>query len=175
MKKIIALLCALLLLAVSCACADSPVVDFNNVIRIDGKLPAGYSFSLNSTPSDISLEGTAASEDPAVPSLAVCIAFNESYAGYENLKALDENSLNLVKASFTEEYSVSFEMLDTSAGDTLLVVRENNAQFVDFYTVCLGYEIDLTLVPADGKTLTDAQINSFLEFIRNMDIVPVKE
>ena len=140
MKKIIALLCALLLLAVSCACADGTIVEFNNTIQLNGSLPNGYQFSLESQEA-FALEGTASSGDPAAPALEIYIGFNDSYAGIESLDKLDEASLEFIKQGFSEEYGVAFGSFDTASGDSFLQVKENNGLFLDFYTICLGYEI----------------------------------
>ena len=44
---------------------------------------------------------------------------------------------------------------------------------MDFYTVSIGHEIELTLFPTEGQTLTEAQVNSCLELMRTLDIVPI--
>lgn len=174
MKKIFALLCAALLLAVSCACADSgTVVEFRDNILLNGTLPEGYHFALKSQ-TDLTLEGEIVSDDAAAPVLEVYIAFNESYAQAESLKNLDDDTMNRIKLAFSEEDSVTFELFDTASGDAMLLIREAGGQFLDFYTICLGYEIELTVFPAPGQALTDAQISEFTEIIRNMDIVPVR-
>ena len=174
MKKILALLCAVLLLSVSFASAENgTVVEFRDRILLNGSLPEGYRFSLVSQ-TDLVMEGQIVSGDAAAPVLEVYIAFNESYAQAESLANLDENALGLIKQGFSEENNVTFDLFDTVSGDRVLLIREAGGQFLDFYTICLGYEIELTLFPAEGQTLTDAQVGEFVEFIRNMDIVPVK-
>ena len=175
MKKFLSLLCALLLLTVSCASADGTVVEFHDKILLNGALPEGCSYSQISLDENM-LFGNISSGDPAAPYYEICINLsdNTGYIEAESPKDLGTEELNLIKQRFEDESNVTFDMLVTASGDNLLVVREITGQFLDFYTVCLGYEIDLTLLHKDGKALTDAEINSFLEFIRNMDIVPVK-
>ena len=172
MKKMLALLCAVLLLAASCAFADAPVVEFREKIQLGGSIPEGYRFTLLEQ-QELSMCGQVVSDDPAAPCLEVFIAFNESYAAAESLKDLDENAVNIIKQGFSEEYDVTFGQFETASGDSLLLIRDNGGRFVDFYTVCLGHEIELTLFPAEGQTLTDAQVNSCLELMRTLDIVPV--
>ena len=172
MKKIFALLCAVLLLSVSFASAENgTVVEFRDNLLLNGTLPDGYRFSLKSQ-TDLTLEGEIISDDAAAPVLEVYIAFNESFAQAESLKNLDEGTLGLVKQGFSEENSVTFELFDTASGDSLLMIREAGGQFLDFYTVCAGYEIELTLFPAEGQVLTDAQVSQFLNFIRGLDFQP---
>ena len=172
MKKIAALLCAVLLLTAACASADSAVVEFLDRIQLNGTLPEGYRYSLTSQ-TDLTLEGELVSGNAASPVLKIYIAFNESYAQVQSLKDLDEGTLNSIKQGFSEEYSVSFDNYETASGDSLLLIRDNGGQFLDFYTVSRGYEIELTLFPADGQTLTEAQINRCLELMRTLDVVPV--
>lgn len=171
MKKIIALLCALLT-AVSCACAESaPIVEFSGRLRLNGALPEGYRFTLVSQ-SDLALEGQIVSGDPSAPVLEVFIAFNESYAQVSSLQDLGDDTLEIVKQGFASENEVGFGSFDTASGDSFLMVREAAGAYLDFYTVCLGHEIELTLFPADGQTLTDAQAALWQECVRTMDIIP---
>ncbi len=171
MKKIIALLCAVLLLSASCAFADT-VVEFRDRIQLNGSIPEGYHFSLIDQ-QDLMMSGQLVSGDPAAPSLEVYIAFNESYAAAESLKDLDQATLDGIKQDFSLEYDVTFEQYETASGDVMLLVRENGGQFLDFYTVSHGHEIELTLFPAEGQTLTEAQISRCLELMRTLDITPV--
>ena len=119
------------------------------------------------------MSGQLVSGDPAAPSLEVYIAFNESYAAAESLKDLDQATLDGIKQDFSLEYDVTFEQYETASGDVMLLVRENSGQFLDFYTVSHGHEIELTLFPAEGQTLTEAQISRCLELMRTLDITPV--
>ena len=173
MKRIFAMLCALFLLCASCASAEGgTVVSFHECIELNGSLPEGFRFSLISQ-TDLTLEGEVVSGDPSAPVLQVYIAFNESYAQTESLKDLDAGTVELIKQGFSEEYDVIFDSFETLSGDSMLLIRENNGRFLDFYTVSLGHEIELTLVPAEGETLTDGQISRCLEFMRSLDILPI--
>lgn len=171
MKKIIALLCAVLLLAASCASADT-VVEFRDRLQLNGSLPQGYRSTLLDQ-QDLMMSGQIVSENAASPLLEVYIAFNESYAAVASLKDLDQATLDGIRQDFSMEYDVTFEQFETASGDSLLLVRDNGGQFLDFYTVSLGYEIELTLFPAEGQTLTEEQINRCLELMRTLDIVQV--
>lgn len=175
MKKIIALLCALLLLTLSCASAAGTSVEFHDRFLLNGTLPEGFSYA-QETLEDNMLFGKIASADPAAPRLEIYINFvdDNSYIAAESPKDLGEDELNLIKEKFLDESNVTFDTLITASGDNLLVVRETGGQFLDFYTVCLGYEIELTLFPAEGKPLTEDQVNKCLEFIKTLDIVPIR-
>ena len=175
MKKIIALLCALLLLTASCASAEGTVVEFHDKLLLNGALPEGFSYSQISL-DDSTLLGNLTSDDPAGVSYEICISLsdNSSFIEAESPKDLSADELNLIKQLFENESNVIFDTLVTASGDNLLVVRETSGQFLDFYTVCLGYEIELTLFPGDGKLLTEDQVNKCMEFIKSLDIVPIR-
>lgn len=179
MKKILALFCAFLLLAGSAALAEGePVVTFRDLFELNGPLPEGYRFSLLSQ-TDTTLEGRILSDDPAAPVLNVFIAFNEAYADKASLKDLGEDALEIIKKGFSEENEVSFETLDTASGSSLLMIRETGSDldFLDFYTICLGHEIELTLCAGDeaaGHALTDAQVSRCKELMSSLEIKPLR-
>ena len=173
MKKLTALLFVFLLLSVSFASAETGLnVEFRDVFRLNGRVPDGYTFSLGSQ-SDLILDGEYASDDPAAPVLEVYIAFNESYAGIAKLDNLGQDGLDLIRQGFITENSVSFDILDTLSVGKLLVTREAGGQFLDFYTICNGYEIELTLLPADGQTLTEEQIRLWTDLMNGLGIQPL--
>ena len=173
MKKCFALLCALLLLSVSFASAEAgPLVEFRDILRLSGRVPDGYRFALASQ-TDLTLEGTFVSGDPAAPVLYVYIAFNESYAGTETLKDLGSEGENFLKQGFLEENSVSFDSIETASSDRLLVVREAGGEFLDFYTIRRGYEIELTLRPDVGQVLSEEQIALWRDCLSSLSIQPL--
>ena len=175
MKKFLSLLCALLLLTVSCACADGTVVEFHDKILLNGALPEGFSYSQISLDENM-IFGYITSGDPAAPYYEICINLsdNTGYIEAESPKDLSAEELNLIKQRFEDESNVTFDMLVTASGDNLLVVREITGQFLDFYTVCLGYEIDLTLFPSEGQLLTEEQIQQGLDYVKTLDIVSIR-
>lgn len=175
MKKCLALLCAALLLACTFASAeDASIVDFRDRFQLSGVLPEGYRFNRESE-SDVSLQGKIVSDDPAAPSFEINVFFNESYANVAGLKDLNDAELENVRQSFSAENDVQFDTIETATGNRLLVIREigSDLDFLDFYTICQGYEIELTLRAAEGQSLSDAQINHCLEFMRTFDVIPL--
>ena len=180
MKKIAALVLALVL-ALTCVSAlaeDKAVIDFQNRIQFSGVLPEGYKCSILSQ-NDLTMECLIAGEDPAAPRMDVFISFNESYTGVASLADLDAESLERLKMGFSEENVVTFEDLKTDSGADLLVVREtgDDLDFLDFYTICLGHEIEFTLTAgeaAPGQALTDEQVSRCIEFMRTLSILPVQ-
>ena len=180
MKKLLSLfLCAALLLASVSAFAGSDAsIDFQDRLQLRGTLPDGYKCTILSQ-SDLTMECAVISDDPAAPRLNIFISFNESYASVNKLADLDAESLERLKMGFSEENTVTFDMFKTDSGTDLLLVREtgDDPDFLDFYTICLGHEIELTLTAGDeapGLALTEEQINNCLNLMRSLDILPVQ-
>ena len=170
MKKILILTCALMLLC-SAALADGAAIDFQNRFELRGDLPAGWRCAILSQ-SDMTLEGQIRPEDPASAGMQVYISFNESYAAVPDLQHLDPADLEQVKAFFSLENEVSFDMLQTASGVSMLVVRETGADqdFLDFYTIWQGYEIELTLFAGESGTLSDDQIAKCIDCMKTLAI-----
>ena len=180
MKKLLSLfLCAALLLASVSAYAGSDAsIDFQDRLQLRGTLPDGYKCTILSQ-SDMTMECAVISDNPAAPRLNIFISFNESYASAQRLGDLDAETLEWIKSGFSEENTVTFDMFETASGVSLLLVRETgeDQDFLDFYTVCQGHEIELTLVAGDeapGLALTEEQITNCMELMRSLDILPVQ-
>ena len=181
MKKLLSLfLCAaLLLVSVSAFAGTDASIDFQDRLQLRGTLPDGYKCTILSQ-SDLTMECAVISDNPAAPRLKIFISFNESYASAQRLGDLDAETLEWIKAGFSEENTVTFDMFETTSGVSLLLVRETgeDQDFLDFYTVCQGHEIELTLVAGDEApdlALTEEQINNCMELMRSLDILPVQE
>lgn len=179
MKKIISLLlCAVLLTACAAAFADSASVDFRDRFQIRAALPDGYRLSVLDQ-NDLTLEGEIRSDDPAAPVMQLYISFNESYAAVNTLNDQPEAELEAIRQSFLEEYTASFDTLTSSSGIPMLVVRETGEapDFLDFYTVFQGHEIELWLskpMDAEDPSVSDAQIALWTDFARSLEIVSLQ-
>ena len=82
------------------------------------------------------------------------------------------------KSGFSEMNEVSFDLRETSHGTRLLVVRETGADmdFLDFYTIYLGHEVELRLAPGKGAadpTLTEEQIQKCISFLSDLEFTPI--
>ncbi len=180
MKKILALLCAMMLLC-GAAYADTCAINYMNRFELRAELPAGWHYTIIDQ-NDTQLEGSVLPDngDPARPQMNICISFNDSLASVSSLGQLDTDALESIKASFSEENAVSFDMIETASGISLLMVRETgeDQDFLDFYTIWEGHEIDLTLFPGEGSTdhtLTEEQLGTCLEYVRALEIGPIAE
>lgn len=180
MKKIIPLLlCAVLLLACSAAfAAEETVVDISGRFQIKGILPDGYQLSILSQDS-LSLEGEIKSSDPDAPVMHLYVIYNETKDGIRTLTDLPESELESIRQSFLEEYLVDFSDLSTASGLPMLVVKEiqDSPEFLDFYTVFLGHEIELWLSKPDGSadpSLPETQLASWTEFVKTLEFVALR-
>ena len=180
MRKITALLLTALLLFSAAAYADSAAIDFRDRFEIRADLPDGWHSNILSQ-NDITLEGEirADADDPTMPVVNVFISFNESYSEVNSLKDLGGNVLDLIRDGFSAENEVSFDTLTTDSGISLLVIRETgeDQDFLDFYTVWNGHEIELTLFAGEevpGRTLTDEQVKKCISYVKTLEIGPVQ-
>ena len=183
MKKLISLLlCITLALLCAAVFAESVsnqfTADVRDRFRITGPLPEGYQYSIVSQ-NDMMTRAAITSEDPAAPVLDLTVSFNEIYSDIQRLNDLPEDQLEIIKAGFSEMNEVTFETGETSHGTKLLIVRETGADrdFLDFYSIYLGYEIELKLSPSENAadpTLTDEQVKKCISFLSDLDFVPIE-
>ena len=180
MKKIISLLlCTVLLLVCSAAFAgEEAVVDISGRFQIKGTLPDGYQLSILSQDS-LSFDGEIKSSDPDAPVMHLYVVYNETMDGIRTLKDLPESELENIRQSFLEEYIADFSDLSTASGLPLMVVKEirDSTDFLDFYTVFLGHEIELWLSRPDGTadpSLPEAQLASWTEFVKALEFVALQ-
>ena len=180
MKKILSLLlCAVLLLACAAASAqEETVVDISGRFQIKGILPDGYQLSILSQDA-LALEGEIKSADPAAPVMQLYVSFNETYEAKNTLNDLTGAELDTVRQTFLEEDVVEFSQMDTASGIPLLVVKESQEtpDFLDFYTVFRGHEIELWLskpIGAADPSLSEAQIAAWTEFVKTLEFVSLQ-
>ena len=178
MKKLIAILLCLSMLA-GCAAAAAETaekthlatVDVNGVFSLQGRVPDGYRIQEIET-TDSSYVAMLTAEDTRLPLLTLSIAFNELFAGVERMNDLDAESLALIEQTFTSEEAVDITYRETAYGTKLMMVKEaeGTVDYVDFYTIYRGYEIEIVL--AAGNTdagLTDEQIQMVVDFLSDLD------
>jgi len=182
MKKIISmLLCLALLCCCAASLAEAVVNQFTATVRdrfrLTGPMPEGYQYSIMSQ-DDLTTRAAITCEDPSAPVMTLVISYNESYANVQRLNDLPDDQLEHIKAGFSEMNEVSFDIRETSRGTRLLVVQETGADrdFLVFYTIYLGHEVELMLAPAEGAespVLTEAQIQKCIDFLSDLDFSPI--
>lgn len=187
MKKFFAILLCLSML-MSCAAlaetgkASMGVIDVNGTFELKCALPEGYRLEVLYSDS-VTCIAAVSPNDAGKPTLQISVAFNEIYAGIDRLNDMDEDALKAIEDSFRAEESVDISYMETAYGTKLMVVKENldGADYVDFYTVYKGYEVELILTHAqydaetgmilDTPPITDAEIQMAVRFLSDMDFV----
>ena len=112
------------------------------------------------------------------PEMFLTIAYDETYGDVERLNDLTDEELAILEASFTEMNQVDITYRQTGYGTKLLVARETGADmdFVDILSIYKGYFIEFNMTPnekAASKVLTDQQIKVCIDFLTNLDFVPI--
>ena len=177
MKRIIALALSLvLILCAAAAPAEEPekveleVLSVGQKFSIRSRLPEGYAFSLISN-TDLNMYGVlAAGEDQAA--IMISIAYSEEYDGIERFNDVDEETVQRIRDGFAAMDDVTFEDLETAYGTRLLKVTTNDRTFVDVYTIYKGFELEFVLFRT-GE-VQDADVQMLVDFISDMDFVPVE-
>lgn len=118
--------------------------------------------------------------DSGKPMVNISIAMNEMYTDVARLNDLDEESLAQIEETFRDEDTVDISYMETAHGTKLMVVKEANdgADYVDFYTIYMGYEIEmvLTRIEAMDKTpLTDEEIAMVVQFLSDLEFIPLAD
>ncbi len=182
MKKSLAiLLCLALLLGCAAAAAETAektylaTVDMNGAFQLQCALPEGYEIE--------EIESTGASyvaifaADENRPLLTLSIAYNELYSDAFRMNDLDAEALALIEESFQAEDDVKISYTETSYGTKLMMIQEadGSVDYVDFYSVYLGYEIEIVVVAQDKNGLTDAQIQMVVDFLSDLDFVEAED
>ena len=188
MKKIAALMLCLALLLGCAAMAETAEKEFTGELTVNGKFTARWIAPENYAATEVqSGEGgfmiLALEPDeahPDQPMMLVSIAPDELLTDVERLNDLDDAALVQIEATFREEDEVEISYMETSHGTKLMVVKEtaDGIDYVDFYTIYLGYEIELVLTQNEtkaGEPITDEQIATVVQFLSDMELEPVKE
>ena len=175
MKKITALalslimiLCAVCALAENTGKTEMGILNVGRAFRIQSVLPDGYTY-IPETSTGLNMVGVLSAGDDR-PSVNVSIAYNEEYADMERFNDAEESVVEEIRDSFREsDEEVVFEDLQTAYGTRLL--KAAGSGYVDIYTVYKSYELEFSM---EGDALTDADVQMLVDFISDMDFVPVE-
>ena len=184
MKKIVAIMLCLAMLLGCAAMAETAEKTFMGSVSVKGAfdlkcaIPEGY--DLITEPMD---NGNIASKilpkDETKPTMMLTIAFNEMYADTKRLNDVDAQTLAEIEDTFREEYEVEITYTETAHGTKLLMAKEveGAVDWVDFYTIYEGYEIEIYMIQSEakkGESITDEQVQLMLDFLSNLDFVEMK-
>ena len=156
---------------------DIGIIDINGAFSLQCKLADGYTIQPIKSASDQML-AVVTSEDPLKPILQLSVAYDEAYASVDRMNDLDDNTLAALEKTFTDaDPYVSISYGDTGLGTRLMIARESEDDYLDFLSIYKGYFVECVMVPspqAEDKHLTDEQVQMCIDFLTEMDFVPVE-
>ena len=188
MKRVFAILLSLALMLGCGACfaeAEAPAKTVLGTIEINGAfslqcgIPEGYSVTTLVSNRD-QLIATLSADDRTKPVMVLSVAFDELYADVDRMNDLDEEALAVLEKTFTDnDPTVDISYGDTGLGTRLLIARQANDyyNYIDFMSVYKGYFVEFILVPgpdAAERTLTDEQLRICIDFLTDLDFIPVE-
>ena len=177
MKKALAILLCLAMLLFCAAVAETAektylaTVDMNGAFQLQCALPEGYKIEeIEATNATYIARFTA---DGNRPLLTLSIAYNELYSDVFRMNDLDAETLARIEDSFRAEDDVDISYTETAYGTKLMMIKEVEGivNYVDFYSVYLGYEIEIVVVAQDENGLTEEQIQMVVDFLSELDFV----
>ena len=152
-------------------------LNVNGEFSIQCRIPEGYKLQV------VNMNGTkivasVLSEDLSRPQLYLSIAYDESYGDVARMNDLTDEELKLLEDSFTEMNDVEIEYRETGYGTKLLIAREvgTDTDFVDILSIYQGYFVEFNMTPnpnAADQTLTEEQVQMCIDFLTEVDFVPV--
>ncbi len=152
-------------------------VSLNGAFTLQGKLPEGFKVQ-DLTPEELKDSAHFSmihSDDTTKPFMYLSIGLNELLTEVDRLNDLDEAALAQIEQTFTEDDNVVISYTETAHGTKLMKVQEADAavNYVDFYTIYKGYEIEFVLIKGEEGTesLSDAEIQMAVDFLSNLDFV----
>ena len=179
MKKVLSILLCLALL-LSCAAAIGEAAEKTNLgsVNVNGDftlqcaMPEGYSLKVTSS-DNMGVSADLTSEDETKPILRLVLGFSDIWSDYERLNDVPEDELKEIEDSFYEEGGpdTKISYTETEHGTKLLIARMPDDSVGAIYSMYKGYEVEFTLVPAEGQTLTDEQFDLCVKFLSDLDFV----
>ena len=191
MKKTIALLLALVLM-LGCAAVlaedaagnekqEMGTVDLNGSFTIKGLIPEGYTYVVEELSPGVFINAKLVKEnDPAAPYLTIQVYLADNYDPGTRLNDVDEETLREIEESFIEQAEVEIDYTETAHGTKLMKVTEvgNDPDWIAFYSIYEGYEIELTIHAAEGSEngeLSEETVEKAIRFLSDMDFVKAEE
>lgn len=187
MKKIIALLLALAL-SLSCAAVlaeaektEMGTIDFGGKFVIKGAIPEGYTLVEEEKMDKVFINAKIVkADDPLAPYLQIAVYQEDTYEPGTRLNDVDAETLKEIEDSFTEDAEVKIEYTETGLGTKLMKVTEigDDPDWIAFYTIYEGYEVELTIRVADLATdpeLPQDIVEKAVKFLTDLEFVKVEE
>ena len=150
----------------------------NGEFDLTCRLPEGYKLSVVNIKGD-KIVASVTSEDVLKPQMYLSIAYDETYGEVERINDMSDDDLRVLESSFNEMNQVEISYAETGHGTKLLIAREigGDTDFVDILAIYKGYFIEFNMTPnaqAANQVLTDEQIKMCIDFLTDVDFIPVK-
>jgi len=113
--------------------------------------------------------------------MQLSVAFDETYADVDRLNDLNDQELAILEESFTQtDPTVEISYDETHLGTRLLIARQHyeDLQYVDFFSIYKGYFVEFVVtagLQAQSRELTDEQFEMCIQFLTDLDFVPLNE
>ncbi len=188
MKKCLAiLLCLILALGCSAALAEQAegkitlgTININGAFTLQCGLPEGYRIQPVKVSRD-QIISLLTSDDPEKPVMQLSVAFDEAYSDVDRMNDLSDEELALLEATFTEvDPTIEITYGDTGLGTRLMIAMQRDEEtlnYVDFFSIYKGYFVEFVMLPSQGassRTLTQEQMATAVDFLTDLDFVPVQ-
>ena len=113
------------------------------------------------------------------PQMYLSVAYDETYGGVARMNDLSDEELAVLEETYKDMNEVTISYGETGYGTKLLIVKEtgSDVDFVDILAIYQGYFIEFNMTPnpkAAQQTLTDEQIQLCVDFLTDLNFVPVQ-
>lgn len=177
MKKFAALLlAAMMMLFAFAAVAEETSVAINSDLTLSFVVPEGYDFS-EEWYSDI-LYATFAPQTEGEASMILSVGYSDEYADRSIGDLNDEEFETLVELTREDFNNPTITTMETAHGTKLIVADENSEydEYAEITTVYQSYFITVMIQPAqDGVQLTEAQLQTAIDVLSNMEFVHAEQ
>ena len=143
------------------------------------KLPEGYKLQVVNVRGD-KIVASVLSGDLTKPQMYLSIAYDDAYENVERMNDMSDADLAVLEDTFRDMNDVSISYTQTGYGTKLLVAREtgSDTDFVDILAIYKGYFVEFNMTPnpkAADQTLTDEQVQMCVDFLTDVDFIPVEK
>lgn len=188
MKKLISILLSLaLLLSCTVALAEAAEkttlgnVEVNGVFTVKAKIPEGYEAV---DMMDFREENKAwvevfimlmPAEGSNKPIYSLTVGMEDVWEKGIKLNDVSDEDLAAIEESFyAEDPDFQITYIESSHGTKILQATDADNTQVIFYSIYEGYEIECSVVAADGE-LTKEQLDEALQFLSDLDFEPIQK
>jgi len=154
-------------------------LEVNGEFDLTCKLPADYSLSVVNMRGD-KIIASVLSDDVTKPQMYLTVAYDETYGDIERMNDMSDEDLAVLEGTFKEMNHVSISYAETGHGTKIMIAREegDDDDFVDILAIYKGYFIEFNMSPnanCANKTLTDDQVKMCIDFLTDLDFIPVEK